>query len=57
MRHNFLRVLPPLKNVLPPLCPPGEKKLATPLVYTLRRACVFYLLFYATTIIFYITYL
>ena len=31
-RHNFLRVLPPLKNVLPPFCPPGEKKLATPLL-------------------------
>ncbi len=31
-RHDILRVLPPLKNVLPPFCPPGEKKLATPLL-------------------------
>ena len=31
-RHDFLRALLPLKNVLPPFSPPGEKKLATPLI-------------------------
>ncbi len=27
----------PLKNVLPPFCPPGEKKLATPLIVSDRN--------------------